>query len=358
MLMFCLMAMLAYTDADTNASIETLKTYEQPGGDEYLGLAHASIIADNGRMYVLDPSQPRVLIWNEDGSFHSAFGQQGEGPGEMLRPVQITSKGEHLYIWQMNGKISRYSMDGEYQQDITINGPWPRRFSVLNDEQLLIGYRGFEAGKFYAVFETRKADGALNKQVGRIQNKGFLAVKPGENNAEMKAYMGDVEVQTTPDGGAWFGFGDEKELTQVGANGEVIGTRTFELPSSKPTDAERAHVEDMTFPTPDGKRVKLKNMPGIKIHFDRQKAHYTHFLIKGDKVAFVLTPVGSANSIGDGYSAGTYFVNDLKTGKLLSRGSYAFPEDSQVHYRDGRITAFIADGDEGYQIKEITLKGL
>ena len=105
-----------------------------------------------------------------------------------------------------------------------------------------------------------------------------------------------------------------------------------------------------------GKRQKVYG-PGEELDLDHDKAYYTHFLIKGNKVAFVLTPHGGGwGSVSS--EAASYYIADFKSGAILSRGSYAYPRDSMVFYRDGRILACVVNGDGDMSIAEVTLPGL
>lgn len=339
------------------SDLVNLKTYEEPKGEEYLSLPHASCFGDQGELYVMDPSQPRILVWDAKGHFVRGIGKKGEGPGELDEPIQVTSKAGKLYVWQRNGRLTRYSRDGKYEDNFTIVGPWPRRFAMLDQDRAFINHREIDGSmEGYYTFDIRHRDGSVEK-IKKDLNPGFMKIKPGSNNAEIRAYMADVDIQADPAGGYWYGFGYEKTLYHMNAKGKPDGKRSFDLPAVKISDEDRERVENKEVVVSNGRRIRAKDLPNLKFRFDFDKAHFSHFLVKGQKVAFVTTTLGGSDGTGDGDSVGSYFICDLKTGKLLARGAYELPQDSQVHYRDGRIMAFEA-GDDGYEVREVSLKGL
>ncbi len=334
-----------------------LKTFEEPKHEEYLSLPHASCFGDLGELYVMDPSQPRILVWDASGKFQRGIGKKGEGPGELIEPIQVYSKAGKLYVWQRNGRMTRFSREGKYEDNFTLSGPWPRRFAMIDPDTAFINYRDIASGmEAYYIFEIRRRDGSVT-QVKKDRNLGFIKVKEGSNNVDIRAYMADVDIQVDPAGGYWYGFGYEKTLYHLDAKGKPDGKRSFELPAVKISDAERERVENKEVVISDGRRIRAKELPNLKFHFEFDKAYFTQFVIKGNRVAFVCTSLGGSDSTGDGDSVGSYFICDLTTGKLLARGAYELPVDSQVHYRNGRIMAFEAT-DDGYLIREVTLKGL
>ena len=135
-----------------------------------------------------------------------------------------------------------------------------------------------------------------------------------------------------------------------------MGEKRFELPATKPSDAEKDLFHNLSFPNPrDGGRIALKDIPTMKWDYSHAKAYYTQFLMLKDRVVFVLTPLGSLSGGGHGFRTGTYTICDFASGKPVKAGRFEYPEDSMVLLRDGRALAIIAT-EESYQIQEAFFK--
>ena len=174
----------------------------------------------------------------------------------------------------------------------------------------------------------------------------------------MKAFSPEIDIQTDGQGNWYFGFSQEPTLYRLDPAGKVAEKRSFQIPTGPATHEERQHVQDMSFPGPNGSRISMKSFPNLKVSFDHDKAYYTHFLIKGDQIAFVLTPIGTGYLLGTGYGRASYYIGDFKTGEVKSRGAYDLGEDAVIFYRNNRILACTLDESETYQLSEISLKGL
>jgi hypothetical protein len=303
----------------------------------------------------LDGGAEQVFVWRNDGTFKNNFGRNGNGPGELNKPVQICVTKSHIMVWQMDGLLSFFDKDSVFQYRIKIPGRYPKRLVGLNDGHLLIGFRHMIDGDVFAVFEKRSIEnGSLIHEIERFTNPGFLRAGYGEGNAEINAYMPDLDLQSWA-GTTYLGFGAEPVIYELDDAGAIVDKYRFEIPTSVPSADEREPSLTMTFPA-DGGRIALGDLPNLKVHFNRPKAFYTQFTVKGNKVAFIRTPIGSLDGIGDGYAEGDFFVNDLKTGKLIAKGAFTFPEDSQVTLRDGHVIVAIAT-EEGYNLCQLQLNG-
>lgn len=326
--------------------------------DEVLVQPFASCLSDTGHLFVLDPSQSRIFVWDPNGNFKQAFGKRGQGPGELIEPIQIATFANKIFVWQRNGQVSEFTPGGVFLSRFLWNGPWPRRFRLLDDQKALLNYREFnEAGKAYYHFEIRdRADHTTPVKV--FHNPGFLEVQPGRNRAEFWAFMADVDIQKDSHNSYWIGFGYQKTLYQLNHLGQIVRDQTFQLSTSKPTQQERDAIENELVDMGNGNMVKVKNLPDMKIHTDVDKAFFTQFFIAGNKVAFVLTDTGGSDGMGDGAAKAAYVVCRISDGAILERGAYQLPEDSQVHYRDGHILVFEINSKDEFDIYEASLKGL
>ena len=342
-------SIMAFNDMTIIQSFDTSKIQDK------LQHVFAVSLDQNDNLYVLDAGSEKIIVWHNDGTYHRSFGRHGNGPGELNKPIQLCVTDAYIIVWQLNGLVSFFDNHGSFQYRIKLLGRVPKRFVASNDGHVLIGFRQMIEGDVFAVIEKRSIeDGALLQEIKRFTNPGFVQAGYGEGNAEINAYMPDLDLQTWA-GTTFIGFGSEPVIYELDDAGVIAEEHRFEIPTNVPSDDERERYLTMTFPT-DGGRIALRDLPNLKAHFNRPKAYYTQFTVKGEKVAFIRTPIGSLDSIGDGYSEGDFFINDLNTGHLVAKGAFTFPEDSQVYLRDGHVIAAIAT-EEGYDLCRLQING-
>lgn len=89
--------------------------------------AGSEVIANIGHMatdesenlYLLDRKRVKVYRFDRDGTFISAFGKKGEGPGEIRNPRGMDLREEDLIIFD-SGKVHYYTTSGKFIQSFII----------------------------------------------------------------------------------------------------------------------------------------------------------------------------------------------------------------------------------------------
>jgi len=72
-----------------------------------------------GNIFVLDRRKAKIFKFDPAGSLIKAFGQQGNGPGEMMRPMEMLASGDSIFVAdQRLRKILVFNSDGEFVRDI------------------------------------------------------------------------------------------------------------------------------------------------------------------------------------------------------------------------------------------------
>ncbi|WP_456381067.1 NHL repeat-containing protein [Thiolapillus sp.] len=77
-------------------------------------------IGVKGQVYVVDSGNNRILVFAEDGAYLFTFGSPGEGEGQLLGPVGITtaSDGSVLVADRGNHRIQVFDADGKFLKSI------------------------------------------------------------------------------------------------------------------------------------------------------------------------------------------------------------------------------------------------
>ncbi len=114
----------------------------------------------DGRYYFLDINGHRLVIFNSDGSFSMVIGQQGDGPGDLRSPTELTFVGGMLNVIQTTSapRITRFNWDGSLSEVITIQRPprtgWAPRFFITKSGDILTNFFQVERGEQYEMMRA------------------------------------------------------------------------------------------------------------------------------------------------------------------------------------------------------------
>jgi hypothetical protein len=113
---------IVYNDVPGPALLASADTVLVFGGDE-TGLASFYRVREpvvdvdgSGHIYVLNPSEHRVVGYTSDGVPFRSWGRQGQGPGEFVSPLSVTVSIEGGPVVHDPGRgiFSRFSRDGSF----------------------------------------------------------------------------------------------------------------------------------------------------------------------------------------------------------------------------------------------------
>jgi hypothetical protein len=82
---------------------------------------NALAVRPDGSMFVLDTKESRVLAFDAKGTFLSAFGKKGQGPGEMNTPVgiSISPKNEVIVEDALNQRLAYFDLKGTFLRHVS-----------------------------------------------------------------------------------------------------------------------------------------------------------------------------------------------------------------------------------------------
>ena len=347
-----------------NGDITTVRDYEAPPIDVVLSMPFSMDYGPDGKLFVLDGRESRVLVWGKDGKFLKAFGSHGQGPGQFVNAAKITVSEKEIWVWDYRHFMSVFDLEGTYKTQYKKVGIEPRHMAPLADGRVMLGSRHLRqtGDTMMMLYMYNPADDSLGT-LFKMKNEAWMTgvkedLSKGSLEMNLKAFPPDIDLQKDDQGNWYFGFGQDASIYRLDGDGKTQEVLKFNLPEQIITDGDRELMADIDFPMPNGKRFAFKDFPGIKFDYSHAKAYYTHFLIKGDKIAFVLTPIGSLTGLNNGFSRATFYIADMKTKEVVKRGRYEFPLDSLVYYRNGRILGCIVGEEDNFQVKELALKGM
>ncbi len=97
-------------------------------GAEPIGIAVAG-----ARVFVSDAGSHRIVVFDREGSYLREFGDEGEGYGELGRPMlmDVDAKGNRLYVAEyLNDRIQVFSLQGKPLGTIGSPGSGPGQFDA------------------------------------------------------------------------------------------------------------------------------------------------------------------------------------------------------------------------------------
>jgi hypothetical protein len=77
-------------------------------GDSAFGMVADVALGEDGAVYVADPTQRRILVFDSVGRYQRSIGRTGQGPGEFLVPFRLLVRDSLLVVFDV--RLSRVSI--------------------------------------------------------------------------------------------------------------------------------------------------------------------------------------------------------------------------------------------------------
>ena len=96
-------------------------------------------IDTEGKLYIVNPKAKEnfIFILNRDGQIVSAFGSQGQGPGELQSPLELVISDQNEIFITDRGKVVVFSNSGQVIKDFRIDSEY-QKVIPLNSERYLV----------------------------------------------------------------------------------------------------------------------------------------------------------------------------------------------------------------------------
>jgi hypothetical protein len=92
----------------------------------------------NNNMYILDPYESTISVFNENGEFVKTFGRKGQGANEFLRPNRLIIKKDKIYVFEGFQGYKIVNLEGEYISKHIVYIENPLKLKVIGDSFYLL----------------------------------------------------------------------------------------------------------------------------------------------------------------------------------------------------------------------------
>ncbi|MFQ5742488.1 MAG: 6-bladed beta-propeller [Acidobacteriota bacterium] len=115
-------------------------------------------VDEQGHIYILDAGNHRIQVFDESGEFVHSMGREGEGPGELERPDEITVVGKRLLVADSGlAKIATWTLNGQHVRDLSVD--FTRSFNQI---------AGMPDGSLVVSYDSRTVEGPRRRSVKRL----------------------------------------------------------------------------------------------------------------------------------------------------------------------------------------------
>ena len=114
-------------------------------------------VSSDGRIYILDSGNFRIVAFDENGSYLFEFGRAGSGPGEFGNPndISLDSAGNIYVVDSQLRRVIKFNPSGQHLLSIPIQR-YTRYIDVLSEDIVLLsGLQSGNFGAFGGLFDLR-----------------------------------------------------------------------------------------------------------------------------------------------------------------------------------------------------------
>lgn len=217
--------------SDPNAKLDlkklfTISTDEQADSNAFFKQPITICVDKDENLFVLDMRYMSVKKFNNKGNFVTSISRQGRGPGELFFPSVMFINNDTLNVISIpSSKISKFDLDGNFYNDVTIDQLQLQNSEMSPDGKRLVTFQAEQISKegeqpdikFSLVTMDRdsmKVDATLNSVVISMQD--LMAGKIDFNDLMIPFTPGDDMIYVSENSDAQYrilcyGYNGEKK---------------------------------------------------------------------------------------------------------------------------------------------------
>lgn len=212
-------------------------------GEYVLNKPVAMALGFNNRLYVLDPPEGDVKVFDDRGQFLKSFGRKGQGPGELGVPntIIIGNQGEILIADSGNRRLNIYDHSGTYETALSTSTVQIREIGI-NPKGGFIGIVQMRIEDHFR-YELRTFDPSMKYMRTLKYDDDYIGSKPS-------IFTPSTCLAMTSNDQIVYGFPEKEYLMDVfNGDGELVKRIHREIIPKKVPEEEIKKSKDKISPS-------------------------------------------------------------------------------------------------------------
>ncbi|MCP4219854.1 MAG: 6-bladed beta-propeller, partial [bacterium] len=273
-------------------------------GPDIVSSVRGLAVGDDGTVFISDKKNLRFYCFNSDGKFKRAFGEKGEGPGEIRSLVDsVTYTVGKIMLVLDSGRLNHFDADGKFIKSVLVSQQkYPQFF--LNKNEFITAPLSLQniTGKKACITQENVATGA-SRIITEFTPTDETAINMGNAKATVQhPAVTPVLIIGHAENRLYFGMNDHYEITVSDMNGKV--ENTFGLTRDRKILTEKVKF-DVIWKEARGRAPKemveklTKAMPGevtyfstLAVHNNLIYVHMSHYDRKNIQRIDIFSPDG------------------------------------------------------------------
>ena len=217
------------------------------------------VVDDDGTIFALDFKEQKIKVFDDSGEFLRAFGEKGQGPGELQMPAGIfLSPDNRLAINDAQArKIAYFTKQGKYIEHKSYATRMQLTTLVMDSQGNFMG-RELKLEGQEMFFEIVKIDPEM-KTLFSLDKIGFPIPLPGSGNKiNLMDMISIFQVDRT--GNIYYGRNREYEIDMYTPEGKHVKSIRKEYQPQKITEEDKEEILGRMDSVPTAGAVNLREM--------------------------------------------------------------------------------------------------